>query len=45
MTPCFASVASPPSNGMSEAFVKTLKRNSVRISPLPDADTPLRAID
>ena len=44
-TPCFTPVASPQSNGMSEAFVKTLKRDYIRISPLPDAETALRQID
>lgn len=44
LTPCFTPVASPQSNGMSEAFVKTLKRDYIRISPLPDADA-LRHID
>jgi putative transposase len=38
-------VASPQSNGMSEAFVKTLKRDYIRISPIPDSDTALRKID
>lgn len=37
LTPCFTPVASPQSNGMSEAFVKTLKRDYIRISALPDA--------
>ena len=32
-------------NGMSEAFVKTLKRDYVRISALPDAENTLRQID
>ena len=45
LTPCFTPVASPQSNGMSEAFVKTLKRDYVRISALPDAQTALRLID
>ncbi|OHV78845.1 DDE-type integrase/transposase/recombinase, partial [Rhizobium sp. LCM 4573] len=45
LTPCFTPVASPQSNGMSEAFVKTLKRDYVRISTLPDAETALRQID
>ena len=45
LTPCFTPVASPQSNGMSEAFVKTLKRDYIRISPLPDAETALRCID
>ena len=37
LTPCFTPVASPQSNGMSEAFVKTLKLDYIRIAPLPDA--------
>ena|GEM_PF-906092 len=45
LTPCFTPVASPQSNGMSEAFVKTLKRDYIRISALPDAQTALRLID
>ena len=36
---------SPQSNGMSEAFVKTLKRDYIRISALPDAQTALRLIE
>lgn len=44
LVPCFTPVKSPESNGMSEAFVKTLKRDYVRISPLPDAKTALRQI-
>ena len=34
-------VQSPQSNGMAEAFVRTIKRDYVRVSPLPDADTVL----
>ncbi|WP_244426287.1 IS3 family transposase, partial [Rhizobium mesoamericanum] len=45
LVPCFTPVASPQSNGMSEAFVKTLKRDYIRISPIPDAETALRKID
>ncbi len=45
LIPCFTPVASPQSNGMSEAFVKTLKRDYIRISPIPDAETALRKID
>lgn len=41
---CFTPVASPQSNGMSEAFVKTLKRDYVRVKPLPDAETVLSLI-
>lgn len=41
LTPCFTPVASPQSNGMSEASVKTLKWDYIRISPLPDAEQRL----
>lgn len=44
LVPCFTPVASPESNGMSEAFVKTLKRDYVRINPLPDGEIALRQI-
>ncbi|MDO6732600.1 IS3 family transposase [Marinovum sp. 2_MG-2023] len=44
LKPCFTPVASPQSNGMSEAFVKTLERDYVRVNPLPDAETVLRLI-
>ncbi len=44
LKPCFTPVASPQSNGMSEAFVETLKRDYVRVKPLPDAETVLRLI-
>ena len=43
--PCFTPVESPESNGMAEAFVKTFKRDYVRINPLPDARTALSRID
>jgi transposase InsO family protein len=39
---CFTPVRSPESNGVSEAFVKTLKRNYTRIRPRPDATTVLQ---
>ncbi len=45
LTPCFTPVASPQSNGMSEAFVKTLKRDYIHLSALPDSETTLRLID
>ncbi|SCX32021.1 insertion element IS2 transposase InsD [Agrobacterium sp. DSM 25558] len=45
LIPCFTPVASPQSNGMSEAFVKTLKRDYIWISQVPDAQTALRLID
>jgi transposase InsO family protein len=44
LTPCFTPVASPESNGMSEAFVKTLKRDYLRVRPVPDATTALAQI-
>ncbi len=37
-------MASPESNGMSEAFVKTLKRDYLRIRPVPDTKTALDQI-
>jgi len=42
--PCYTPVAGPQSNGMSESFVKTLKRDYIRLSPIPDAETALRLI-
>jgi putative transposase len=45
LEPCFTPVESPESNGMAEAFVKTFKRDYVRINPLPDARTALSRID
>jgi len=45
LAPCFTPVESPESNGMAEAFVKTFKRDYVRISPIPDAATALALID
>ncbi len=44
LEPCFTPVASPESNGVAEAFVKTIKRDYVRISQIPDAQTALRLI-
>jgi transposase InsO family protein len=44
LVPCFTPVRSPESNGMAEAFVKTFKRDYVRVNPLPDAATALRQI-
>lgn len=41
LAPCFTPVASPESNGICEAFVKTLKRDYVRVNPIPDAATAL----
>jgi len=45
LVPCFTPVESPESNGMAEAFVKTLKRDYVRVSVIPDATTALALID
>ncbi|SLN32901.1 IS2 transposase TnpB [Roseivivax jejudonensis] len=44
LKPCFTPVRSPESNGVSEAFVKTLKRDYVQVTPLPDAATVLELI-
>jgi Integrase core domain len=35
---------SPQSNGMAEAFVRTIKRDYVRVSPIPDARTVLECL-
>jgi len=45
LAPCFTPVESPESNGMAEAFVKTFKRDYVRVTPIPDAATALALID
>jgi transposase InsO family protein len=45
LVPCFTPVRSPESNGMSEAFVKTLKRDYVRVTSLPDARTVIGLVD
>ncbi len=44
LKPCFTPVRSPQSNGISEAFVHTLKRDYVRVSPLPDASSALTSL-
>ncbi len=44
LKPCFTPVQSPQSNGISEAFVKTLKRDYVHVTQLPDAHTVLGLI-
>lgn len=41
LKPCFTPMESPQSNGISEAFVNTLKRDHVRVTPLPDAEAAL----
>jgi len=45
LVPCFTPVESPESNGMAEAFVKTFKRDYVRVNPIPDAATALALVD
>ena len=45
LVPCFTPVESPESNGMAEAFVKTFKRDYVRVNPIPDAATALARIE
>ena len=37
-------VESPQSNGMAEAFVRTIKRDYVSLSPRPDAETVVRQL-
>ena len=44
LVPCFTPVRSPEGNGVSDAFVKTLKRDYARVQPRPDADTLLARI-
>ena len=44
LEPCFTPVASPESNGVAEAFVKTMKRDYVCIAALKDAETALKLI-
>ena len=44
LKPCFTPVQSPQSNGISAAFVKTLKRDYVQVTPLADAQTVLGLI-
>ena len=45
LKPCFTPVKSPQSNGISEAFVKMLKRDYIKIANLPDAKSALRQIN
>lgn len=44
LKPCFTPIRSTQDNGISEAFVKTLKRDYVEVTPLPDAQTVLGLI-
>jgi putative transposase len=45
LEPCFTPVESPESNGMAEAFVKTFKRDYVRLAAVRDAHTALVMIE
>ncbi len=44
LAPRTTPLESPQSNGMAEAFVRTLKRDYVRVSPVPDAEAVLRQL-
>jgi putative transposase len=44
LIPCFTPVRSPESNGGCEAFVKTFKRDYVRVNPRPDAMSVLQRL-
>ena len=44
LAPRTTPLESPQSNGMAEAFVRTLKRDYVRVSVLPDAESVLRQL-
>lgn len=44
LIPCFTPVRSPESNGVCEAFVKTLKRDYARVNPRPDAISVLQKL-
>jgi putative transposase len=44
LVPCFTPVRSPESNGVCEAFVKTIKRDYVRVNPRPDAISVLQQL-
>jgi putative transposase len=45
LAPCFTPVESSESNGMPQAFVKTFKRDYVRINLIPNASAALALID
>jgi putative transposase len=44
LVPKTTPLESPQSNGMAEAFVRTLMRDYVRVSVLPDAESVLRQL-
>ena len=45
LKPSFTPVKSPLSSGISEAFVKTLKRDYIKIANFPDSKSALRQIN
>jgi putative transposase len=45
LVPCFTPVRSPESNGIAEAFVKTFKRDYVRLNPRPDPLVVMAELD
>jgi putative transposase len=45
LVPCFTPVRSPESNGIAEAFVKTFKRDYVRLNLRPDAPAVMAELD
>ena len=44
LVPRTTPVSSPQSNGMAEAFVRTLKRDYVRVNPKPDTKTVIEQL-
>jgi hypothetical protein len=42
--PLTTPVASPQSNGMAEALVRTIKRDYARVNPAPDAQTVIESL-
>jgi len=44
LEPLTTPVTSPQSNGMAEAFVRTIKRDYARVNPAPDAQTVIESL-
>jgi putative transposase len=44
LEPLTTPVASPQSNGVAEAFVRTIKRDYARVNPAPDAQTVIESL-